>query len=73
MTALGVVGANCPVLRHTTGGSGAQVEPIVLAGESRRTLAGHSPDTRRIRAVDNFQTSGSASSLCRVSLYQPGL
>src|ERR1035437_2959198 len=40
MTAFGVVGANCPVLRHTTGDSGAQVEPIVPAGER---VAGHAP------------------------------
>jgi hypothetical protein len=36
-------------------------------------LMGDSPDTRRTRAVDNFDTPGGASPLRRALQYQPGI
>ena len=38
-----------------------------------RGVIGVSPDTRRTLTVNNFQTPGAASSLCRASQYKPGL
>ena len=65
--------AKWPVFRHTTGASVAQAEAMLDARETPGRLAGHAPDTRRTRAVDNFQTPGGAFSLRRDSQCEPGL
>jgi hypothetical protein len=64
---------DCPLLGQIAAASVVSPGLIVGAWEIHGSLAGHSPDTRRIRAVDNFQAPGGASSLRRASQYKPGL
>jgi hypothetical protein len=66
-------GENCPLLGHTAGASVVSPGLFVGARETHGSLTGHAPDTRRIRAADNFQTPGGAFSLRRDSQCEPGL